>query len=115
MPWRLIVIIIVFALLLVFITFNLDNKCDISFGPEPFTIKDVPVFLTIFISFALGLICTLPFIAAAGKKRRDNRDNPVKKTESIMEKKRREFREKHNKTGKSKDDAFFTGGYNDKS
>jgi len=60
MPKRLIQIIIVFAIFLLFIVFNLEEKCDISFG---FTvIKDVPVFLTVFCSIILGMLGTLPFI-----------------------------------------------------
>jgi flagellar biosynthesis component FlhA len=40
--------------------FNLgeDNRCNISFGLK--TVPNVPVFLTIFISFFLGLLCALP-------------------------------------------------------
>ena len=65
MPWRLLVFIAVFGLFLAFIAFNLDNRCDISFG---FTvISDIPVFLTIFSSFVLGLVCTLPFVIRARK------------------------------------------------
>ena len=68
MPWRLLVFIAVFGILLAFIAFNLENKCDISFG---FTvIPAVPVFITIFISFALGLFCTLPFVIRALKMRK---------------------------------------------
>jgi len=60
MPKRLIQIIIIFAVFLLFIIFNLDKKCDISFG---FTeIKDVPVFLTVFCSIVFGMLSTLPFI-----------------------------------------------------
>jgi uncharacterized membrane protein YciS (DUF1049 family) len=59
MPGRLIVIIIVLAVFLAFITLNLDNKCDISFGFK--TIKDVPVYLTVFSFYALGLLTSLPF------------------------------------------------------
>ena len=60
MPWRLIQFIVLFAVFLVFIIFNLDNKCNISFG---FTkIENVPVFVTIFFSFMLGMLCMLPFI-----------------------------------------------------
>jgi len=59
MPRRLIQIIIVFAIILLFIVFNLEKKCDISFG---FTvIHDVPVFLTVFCSIVFGMISTLPF------------------------------------------------------
>ena len=60
MPWRLIVFIAVFAVFLVFIAFNLENKCDISFGFAK--LSDVPVFITIFTSFVLGLLCALPLV-----------------------------------------------------
>ena len=69
MPWRLIVFIVIFAIALTFITFNLGNRCDINFGFISF--KDVPVFLTAFISFFLGMLCILPFIATAKIKRKD--------------------------------------------
>ena len=60
MPWRLIIFIAVFAVFLVFISFNLENKCDISFGFAK--LKEIPVFITIFTSFVLGLICALPLV-----------------------------------------------------
>jgi uncharacterized integral membrane protein len=71
MPWRLIIFIIIFAISLTFITFNLGNRCDINFGFISF--KDVPVFLTAFISFFLGMLCILPF-AVARRKRKDRID-----------------------------------------
>jgi len=60
MPWRLILFILIFGILLTFIMLNIGeyNRCDISFGFK--TIPQVPVFLTIFISFFLGLLCALP-------------------------------------------------------
>ena len=62
MSWRLVQFILFFAIIFLFIVFNLENKCDISFG---FTvIKDVPVFLTSFSSFFIGMLCVLPFIFA---------------------------------------------------
>jgi hypothetical protein len=62
MPWRLILFAGVFALFLLFIGFNLGPKyeCDINFG---FTIlPEVPVFFTIFVSFAFGFICATPLL-----------------------------------------------------
>jgi hypothetical protein len=58
MPWRLILSIVIFAIFLTFITFNLDNRCDVNLGFAKFT--NVPVFITIFSSFVLGLLCGLP-------------------------------------------------------
>ena len=66
MPWRLIQIIVIFAVLLIFIFFNYENKCDISFGF--FKIREAPVFLTVFTSFFLGLLCSIPFIYMRKKK-----------------------------------------------
>jgi len=62
MPWRLIQFIVIFVVLVVLVAFNLgdSNKCDISFGFA--TIKDVPVFLTAFSAFILGMLCVLPYI-----------------------------------------------------
>jgi uncharacterized integral membrane protein len=68
MPWRLIGFILVFALLVVFIAFNLDNKCDISFGFAK--IEQAPVYLTAFSSFALGLILAVPFVISLRLKRK---------------------------------------------
>jgi uncharacterized integral membrane protein len=69
MPWRLIIAIVIFAVFLTFITFNLNNRCDISFG---FTVlQNVPVFLTIFLSFALGLFCAFPLLLTLKKSKKE--------------------------------------------
>jgi len=60
MPWRLILSIVIFAIFLTFITFNLDNRCDVNLGFAKFS--NVPVFITIFSSFVLGLLCGLPIV-----------------------------------------------------
>lgn len=60
MPWRLIQFIIIFTILLVFTAFNLRNNCDINFGFS--VIKEVPVYLTAFTAFILGMLCALPFV-----------------------------------------------------
>jgi uncharacterized integral membrane protein len=71
MPKRLIQIIVLFAIVLLFIVFNLENKCDISIIFKK--IPDVPVYLIAFCSFILGMISTLPFIFSyqLRKKRKD--------------------------------------------
>jgi uncharacterized integral membrane protein len=67
MPWRLIGFILIFAVFLVFITLNLDNRCDISFGLRTF--EAVPVYLSVFTSFVLGMLCAIPFIVSLGFKK----------------------------------------------
>jgi uncharacterized integral membrane protein len=65
---RLIGLILVFVIFLTFIILNLDNKCDISFG---FTeVKDLPVFITAFASFVLGMLVTAPFVIALSRRKR---------------------------------------------
>jgi len=59
MPKRLIQIIVIFAIFLLFIVFNLNYKCTIWIFK---TIPDVPVFLIAFFSFVLGMLSTIPFI-----------------------------------------------------
>ncbi|MCL2230882.1 MAG: hypothetical protein FWC01_07270 [Treponema sp.] len=71
MPWRLILFILIFGIFLAFVTFNLENKCDISFGSEKLTLKEVPIFLTVFISFLMGLVCAFPLVLFIKKNRKD--------------------------------------------
>jgi len=80
MPWRLIIFIAVFAVILAFISFNLENenRCDISFGFAK--LKEVPVFITIFTSFVLGLICAIPLVIHI-KKRPEEKTGANKKPE----------------------------------
>jgi uncharacterized integral membrane protein len=68
------------AVFLVFIGFNLENKCDISFG---FTkLSDVPVFFTAFASFVLGLLASVPIaISIRLKKNRKQSIQAAKRAE----------------------------------
>jgi len=69
MPGRLIFFIFIFALILFFIGFNLGDeyRCNINFG---FTVlSGVPVFFTIFVSFVLGLLFSLPLVLRQKKKK----------------------------------------------
>ena len=70
MPWRLIRLIIVFLILLLFIVFNLENKSNISFGV--FVIKDAPVFLTVFFSLIIGMLCAILFTQGFKKGKKDS-------------------------------------------
>ena len=56
---RFISTVVIFAILLIFIVLNLNNKCDISFGFKTF--EEIPVFLSILVSFAFGLLFSFPF------------------------------------------------------
>jgi uncharacterized integral membrane protein len=83
MPWRLIGFIIILAVFLAFISFNLDNKCDIHYWFKKGVIPEVPVYLTIFVSFIAGFIFALPFVYRALNKPKAPPPPPAKK-EDIM-------------------------------
>ena len=57
MPWKLLIAIAVLAITLVFIGFNLDNRCDISL--VFMTLKAVPVVITMLSVYILGLLSAL--------------------------------------------------------
>ncbi|MDR2071989.1 MAG: hypothetical protein LBP60_00955 [Spirochaetaceae bacterium] len=76
MPWRLFGLIVIVGILLVFVGFNLNNTCSISFGFVSFT--DVPVFLTIFVSFIGGMLCSLPFIIFKTLRKKPRPEKPEK-------------------------------------
>lgn len=71
---RLIGVITIFAIFLGFTIANLKNSSDISFGF--FTFTEVPVFVSIYFSFVLGMLCAIPLILSVKKKR----EKSLKKT-----------------------------------
>lgn len=77
---RMIGMIAIIAVMLFFIVLNTGeaNKCDIKYWvTEASVFKQVPVFLTVFISFALGMLCSFPvmFFIRRGKKIKADRNN----------------------------------------
>jgi uncharacterized integral membrane protein len=73
MPWRLIGFIVLFAVFLVFIGFNLENRCDISFGF--YKLSQVPVYLTAFSTFVLGMLWAVPYVISLRFKRKPGKDD----------------------------------------
>jgi len=83
MPWRLIGTIAVLAVLLTFIGFNVENTCNLSLVFHTF--ENVPVYLTVFISFILGLLFSLPFFFLGRKPKKGKSAGKDKKTASNEE------------------------------
>jgi Na+/melibiose symporter-like transporter len=103
---RLILFIVIFAIFLTFITFNLENKCNINFVFK--VLDDVPVFLTVFISFFAGFFCALPLIFRAGKKNTDSTGKskiPVLKEKNPTSFSGGKYFTKKNKTKDSSNDS----------
>ena len=65
---RLVLFILFCAIFLVFIVFNLNNNSDISFGFK--TLQEIPVYLTAFSSFVLGMLFAVPFVLSFGRRRK---------------------------------------------
>ena len=65
MPWRLVVFIVILGLVVVFAGFNISNVSDVSFGFYKAT--DVPIFISLFFAFLIGVIIMVPF--AVGRKK----------------------------------------------
>ncbi|MDR1971948.1 MAG: hypothetical protein LBQ46_08490 [Treponema sp.] len=78
MPWRLVIFILIGVVCLAFTGLNLENRCDISFG-FGITFSQVPVFLTAFSAFVLGMLLALPLAVSFRSKRRLGR-KPGKKS-----------------------------------
>lgn len=72
MPWGFIRTIAVLVVLMIFVMLNTGNKCDLNF----FGLKlhDVPVYLTVFFSFVLGLLGSLPFLILGILKKRPKKE-----------------------------------------
>ena len=86
MPWRLFLTLLLCTLLIVFVGLNLDNRASISFGF--YTFNDVPVFVSMFISFVCGAVVMLPFTFGRRKKKIKQKDDTKKlkgKDESATE------------------------------
>jgi len=65
-PWKLILFLVLLTIFVVFAGLNINNVADISVGFA--TVKDVPIFLSVFIAFLAGAFFMLPF--AFRKKRK---------------------------------------------
>jgi hypothetical protein len=60
MEWKIIFFVVILGLVLAFVGLNLNNRSDVSLGF--YVLKEVPVFFTVFFSFALGMLSMLPFL-----------------------------------------------------
>ena len=74
MPWRLILFAVFLVLLVVFVGVNLDNKCAVSLIFV--TYQNVPVYISILVAFALGMLIMIPF--TFGKSSRPERTEKAK-------------------------------------
>jgi uncharacterized integral membrane protein len=62
----LITTIVIVIIVAFFTGFNLDNRCNVNLLFHTF--QNVPVFVTILVSFVAGIIVSLPFLFGRGRK-----------------------------------------------
>ncbi|MFP4432449.1 MAG: hypothetical protein ACOCW6_10580 [Spirochaetota bacterium] len=59
MPWKLFFVILLLGLVVTFVGLNAQNSTDISFGFT--TLSDIPIYISLFSAFFIGVLITLPF------------------------------------------------------
>lgn len=90
---KLISIIAGIVFIAFFAGFNLDNKCNVSL--VFYTFKNVPVFFTILVSFAIGMICSLPFALIHRNTKTKKAKEPKEKKSAAKDNSKNNTAEKH--------------------
>ena len=99
--WRLIAFILICALFLVFVVLNLEHTSDVSLGFRTF--NEIPVFLTAFSAFVLGMLFATPFVLSFGRKNRKSSRTPYNTPPSVMGEKPSAGQKKSSGSKKKKD------------
>ena len=85
MKFKIFIIVFIITIEAIFAGLNMKNVSDISFGFA--TLKDVPVFLSILISFVSGAVIVLPFTLIKSRKKIKNTiEKPVKSKKNLFKK-----------------------------
>ena len=88
MPWKLVGFIICLVLGTCFAGYNLGNNCNISFGFHTF--ENVPIFFSLIVAFACGVVVTLPFTIIRKKSAKEKKalaeERAMKKIKKEQEK-----------------------------
>lgn len=91
MPWKLVGFIVCLVLGTCFAGFNLGNSCNISFGFHTF--ENIPIFFSLIIAFACGVVVTLPFTVIKKKSAKEKQalaeEKALKKIKREQEKEER--------------------------
>lgn len=106
---RLLGTILSLVVLAFFVGFNLDNKCNVNVLVHTF--QNVPVFITIIISFVVGVLFTMPFaFSYKSQKKKEAKNNQVqvvdKKTKKLFSKKDSKASEKQSETETKNEESF---------
>ena len=98
---RLLGTILSLVVLAFFVGFNLDNKCNVNVLVHTF--QNVPVFITIIISFVVGVLFTMPFaFSYKSQKKKEAKNNQVQVADA---KGKKLFHKKDAKTSEKKSET----------
>lgn len=75
MPWRFFGVLFILILFVLFAGFNIDYRTNISFGFYVF--ENVPIFLSLLISFVLGALITVPLLLKSQWKKKKSKEQQV--------------------------------------
>ena len=67
MPFKVIMYLFGLVVFTLFVGFNLDNRCDVSFVFHVF--RDVPVVISMLFAFCAGAVCVIPLLLSGKKKK----------------------------------------------
>ena len=98
MPWKLVGFIVCLVLGTCFAGFNLGNSCNISFGFHTF--ENIPIFLSLIIAFACGVVVTLPFTVI--KKKTAKEKQALAEEKALKKIKRNQLKEEKAKASAEK-------------
>jgi len=93
MPLKLIGFIITLLIIVSFIGFNLDNTSDIKiwFG-EKGLLTDVPIFISFFVMYLIGVLSVVPFLVSWKMKKRTSGKKAVSKQDNEGETEKKSVR-----------------------
>lgn len=93
MPWKLLLTLFIIALLIMLVGFNWSNASDVSlFGL--YTFPNVPIIVTIGISFLVGSLISIPFAIQSTSRRlkKQGTSKPEPKQKHVSQKKKKNKR-----------------------
>ena len=103
MPFKLIGFIFTLFLIITFIGVNLGNSSDIRiwFGDKGL-LKDVPIFVSFFVMYVIGVLSVVPFLVSWGMKRKSAARKKDSDSDKAEEKEKKNVRVLGSKKQKKK-------------
>lgn len=103
MPVKLIVFILTLVVIVSFIGFNIENVSDIKLLPgEKGTLNDVPIFLSFFVMYVIGVLSVIPFFISRQFKKNKSSKPLNKDSETAPDAPKKKVRVLGSKKGQKK-------------